>query len=220
MKLAHLAVGDSLPDPKENLLNRVKAMEREQRLDDLIDEFKKDNVSKTLPYIWRQRLLWNVVNRSDHEVGTFLALYNALYHLSDPCKCQRIYSVVEISSQCRHRTDNVKTLPLNLLFCSLGEMLLEIPGPILRFLRKVVFESGHEPDAYLSPSIFEDIMDVIMETKTALIKEAPADGEKAIEEKITAFVSKLCDTLGHLLCYDAAWKSGNYHNASIIEIPS
>ncbi|KAG0074929.1 hypothetical protein BGZ90_010344 [Linnemannia elongata] len=173
LKLAQLAVGDSLPDPKENLLNRVKAMEREQRLDDLIDEFKKDNVSKTLPYIWRQRLLWNVVNRSDHEVGTFLALYNALYHLSDPC-----------------------------------EMLLEIPGPILRFLRKVVFESGHEPDAYLSPSIFEDIMDVIMETKTALIEEAPTDGDKAIEEKITAFVSKLCDTLGHLLCYDAAWKSG------------
>ena len=70
-------------------------MEREQRLDDLIDEFKKDNISKTLPYIWRQRLLWNVVNRSDYEVGTFLALYNALYRLSDPCKCSWIYSMVE-----------------------------------------------------------------------------------------------------------------------------
>ncbi|KAF9144658.1 hypothetical protein BGX30_011979 [Mortierella sp. GBA39] len=173
LKLAHLAVGNSLPDPKESLLTRVKAMEREQRLDDLIDEFRKDNVSKTLPYIWRQRLLWNVVNRSDYEVGAFLALYNALYRLGDPC-----------------------------------EMLLEIPDPILRFLREVVFESGHEPDAYLSSSIFEDIMDVIMETKTALIEEAPTDGDKVIEEKITAFVSQFCDTVGHLLCYDAAWKSG------------
>lgn len=99
-------------------------------------------------------------------------------------------------------------------------MLLEIPGPILRFLREVIFESGHEPDAYLSSSIFEDIMDVIVETKVALIEEAPTDGDKVIEEKITAFLSKLCDTVGHLLCYDAAWKSGNYHNASTIEMAS
>jgi hypothetical protein len=99
-------------------------------------------------------------------------------------------------------------------------MLLEIPGPILRFLREVVFESGHEPDAYLSPSIFEDIMDVIMETKTALIEEATLDGDKVIEEKITAFVSQLCDTVGHLLCYDAAWKSGNYHSAATVEMAS
>lgn len=89
--MAHLAVGNSLPDLKENLLSRVKEMEREQRLDDLIDEFKKDNVSKTLPYIWRQRLLWNVVNRLDYEAGTFLALYNALYRLGDPCKCLRFF---------------------------------------------------------------------------------------------------------------------------------
>ncbi|KAF9154742.1 hypothetical protein BG015_000053 [Linnemannia schmuckeri] len=173
LKLAHLAVGDSLPDFKENLLNRVKAMEREQRLEDLIDEFKKDNTSKTLPYIWRQRLLWNVVSRSDYEAGSFLAVYNALYRLGDPC-----------------------------------EMILEIPGPILRFLREVVFESGHEPDAYLSSSIFEDIMDVIVETKTTLMKDARTDGDNVIDEKITAFVSQLCDTVGHLLCYDAAWKSG------------
>jgi hypothetical protein len=91
-------------------------------------------------------------------------------------------------------------------------MILELPGPILRFLRELVFESGHEPDAYLSSSLFEDIMDVIVETKATLIENAPADGNNVIEEKISAFVSQLCDTVGHLLCYDAAWKSGNYYN--------
>lgn len=91
-------------------------------------------------------------------------------------------------------------------------MILELPDPILRFLREFIFESGHEPDAYLSSSIFEDIMDAIVETKAALTKNTPTDGDKVVEEKITAFVSKFCDTVGHLLCYDAAWKSGNYYN--------
>ncbi|KAG0219649.1 hypothetical protein BGX33_001821 [Mortierella sp. NVP41] len=173
LKLAHLAVGDPLPDAQDNLLNRVKAMEREQRHDELVEEFKRDNVSKTLPYIWRQRLLWNVVNRSDYEDGIFLALYNALYRLGDPC-----------------------------------EMMLEIPAPILQFLREIVFESGHEADAYLSSSIFEDIMEEIAETQTSLVKAAPIEGDKVIEGKFTAFVSKFCETTGHILCYDAAWKSG------------
>ncbi|KAF9134449.1 hypothetical protein BGW39_007064 [Mortierella sp. 14UC] len=173
LKLAQLAVGEVLHDPKENLLSRVKAMDREQRYDDLIDEFKTDNISKALPYILRQRLLWNAVSRLDYEDATFLAIYNAIYHLGEPC-----------------------------------EMILEIPIPILQFLREIVFESGHEADAYLSSSIFEDIMDVIMETQTALIEASPTDNDKVIQEQITAFISKFCDTVGHLLCYDAAWKSG------------
>ncbi|KAG0381101.1 hypothetical protein BGX24_011508 [Mortierella sp. AD032] len=173
LKLAQLAVGDALPDPKENLLSRVKAMDREQRYEDLIDEFKTDNISKSLPFILRQRLLWNAVNRLDFEDASFLAIHNAVYRLGEPC-----------------------------------EMLLEIPVPILHFLRNIVFEGGHEPDAYLSTSIFEDIMDVIIEAQTALTKAAPADSDKVIVEQITAFVSKFCDNIGHLLCYDAAWKSG------------
>jgi hypothetical protein len=87
-------------------------MEREQRLDDLIGEFKKDNVSKTLPYIWRQRLLWNVVNRLSYEAGTFLALYNALYRLSDPCKRLWFFSMIEFASQSDQNIYNATYPPL------------------------------------------------------------------------------------------------------------
>ncbi|KAF9905268.1 hypothetical protein EC991_001867 [Linnemannia zychae] len=173
LKLAQLAIGEALQDPKENLLNRVRAMDREQRYDNLINEFKTDNISKNLPYVLRQRLLWNALSRSDYEDATILSICNAIYRLGEPC-----------------------------------EMILEIPVPILQFLREIVFESGHEADAYLSSSIFEDIMDVILEAQAALIEAAQADNDTAIQEQITAFVSKFCDTVGHLLCYDAAWKSG------------
>ncbi|KAF9935115.1 hypothetical protein FBU30_007494 [Linnemannia zychae] len=172
LKMAHLAVGDSLPDPKENLLSHVKSMESEERYDELTDEFRKDNISKALPYIWRRRLLWNVVSRAEYEESTFLAIYNALYHLGEPCK-----------------------------------MMLEIPGPVLQFLRGVVFESGHEADAYLSVSIFEDIMDVIEAARSDLIKATPSDHDR-ITEQVARFISKFCETIGHVLCYDAAWKSG------------
>jgi len=86
-KLARLAVGTALEAPKDNLLNRVKALEIEEQHDVLVDEFFMDNKARSLPYAWRQCTLRSVLNRGDMENSTFLAIANALYQLGEPCEC-------------------------------------------------------------------------------------------------------------------------------------
>lgn len=107
-----------------------------------------------------------------------------------------------------------------MVFCSLifvGEMMLEIPSRVLLYLRSVTFESGHEADAYHSPSIFEDLMHYIIKIEESW----PTEGTVGdVKDKIRAFVSKFCTSIRHILCYEAAWTTGNgmemenYMNAS------
>ncbi|KAG0366081.1 hypothetical protein BGZ54_005845 [Gamsiella multidivaricata] len=174
-KLAKLATGASLADPKENLLNHVRRLETEQRYLDLVDEFKKDNSSRLLPYVWRQRLLSNVLNKSDMRSAAILAIANALYHLREP-----------------------------------SQMMLEIPCSVFIYLRALPFESGDEADAYLSPSIFEDLMQIIVDIKETYITPCIQDVSrgKNSEDMVKAFVIEFCANVRHVLCYDAAWKSG------------
>ncbi|KAF9964891.1 hypothetical protein BGZ70_005777 [Mortierella alpina] len=165
-KLARLAVGTPLEAPKDNLLNRVKALEIQEQHDVLVDEFFLDNKARNLPYAWRQCTLRSVLNRGDMENGTFLAIANALYQLAEP-----------------------------------SQMMLSIPTQVLHFLRTIIFEGGHEADAYLCSSIFEDIMKVIADAEAAQM----GDSNK---RKIKGFVTKFCASVGHVLCYEAAWTSG------------
>ncbi|KAF9288861.1 hypothetical protein BGZ68_010493 [Mortierella alpina] len=165
-KLARLAVGTPLEKPKDNLLNRVKALETNEQHDVLADEFFKDNKARSLPYAWRQCALRSVLKRGDMENGTFLAIANALYQLGEP-----------------------------------SQMMLAIPTQVIHFLRAIVFEGGHEADAYLCSSIFEDIMKAIAEAEAAQMSDIN-------KRKIKGFVSKFCATVGHVLCYEAAWTLG------------
>ncbi|CAO3563853.1 unnamed protein product [Mortierella alpina] len=165
-KLARLAAGTALEAPKDNLLNRVKALEIEEQHDVLVDEFFMDNKARSLPYAWRQCTLRSVLNRGDMENSTFLAIANALYQLGEP-----------------------------------SQMMLAIPSQVLHFLRTIVFEGGHEADAYLCSSIFEDIMKAIAEAEAAQTSDIN-------RRKIKGFVTKLCASVGHVLCYEAAWTSG------------
>ena len=80
-------------------------------------------------------------------------------------------------------------------------MMLAIPTQVLHFLRAIVFEGGHEADAYLCSSIFEDIMKAIADAEAAQISDIN-------KRRIKAFVSKFCATVGHVLCYEAAWTLG------------
>ena len=85
--MARLAMGVSLvEDPKENLVNRIKSFDRNHEHMELVDAFKEDNRTRSLPFTWRQRLLLNVLNRSDLENGVFLAVANALYNPRETCK--------------------------------------------------------------------------------------------------------------------------------------
>ncbi|KAG0263284.1 hypothetical protein BG011_009013 [Mortierella polycephala] len=81
------------------------------------------------------------------------------------------------------------------------EMMLEIPSPVRQFLRSIAFESGHEVDAYLCSSAFEDIMRMISEARAKMSSEQD-------KEKVVTFVSKFCMTIAHVLCYEAAWTAG------------
>lgn len=88
--LSRLATHCTMDDVKGQLLSRVKALEQEERHYELVDAFQEDNITRLLPYTWRQRLLQNVLNRSDMENGTFLAVANALYSLRDPSKAPHL----------------------------------------------------------------------------------------------------------------------------------
>ncbi|KAF9933714.1 hypothetical protein BGZ65_004018, partial [Modicella reniformis] len=174
--LSRLATCGSQDDDKGQLLSHIKGLEQEERHFELVDAFQEDNVARLLPYSWRQRVLGNVLSRSDLENGTFLAIANALYNLRDP-----------------------------------SEMMLEIPSRVLLYLRSVTFESGHEADAYHSPSIFEDLMQYIVKIQEAYTTSTvPITGTiPATKDKIRSFVSKICNSIRHVLCYEAAWTSGN-----------
>ncbi|KAG0330293.1 hypothetical protein BGZ99_005986 [Dissophora globulifera] len=177
LKMARLATGVALQDPKEDLLNQIKRMDQSHRHQDLVLEFKKDNRIRNLPYSWRQRLMQNVLNRMDFQNGTFLAVANALYHLQDPC-----------------------------------DMILEIPSQVLIHLRSVTFSSGNEVNAYLTPSIFEDVMALIAEIQTSYTDTSiriPGIS-KDYKTTISLFVLKLTSTIGHVLCYEAAWRSAHF----------
>ncbi|KAF9935956.1 hypothetical protein BGZ67_002854 [Mortierella alpina] len=165
-KLARLAVGTPLETPKDNMLNRVKALEMKEQHDVLADEFFMDNKARKLPYAWRQCTLRAVLKRGDMENGTFLAIANALYQLGEP-----------------------------------SQMMLAIPIQVLQFLRTIVFEGGHEADAYLCSSIFEDIMKAIADAEAAQISDIN-------KRKIKGFVTKFCASVNHVLCYEAAWTLG------------
>ncbi|KAF9583834.1 hypothetical protein BGW38_008376 [Lunasporangiospora selenospora] len=166
LKLARLALGESLLDPKENLLNRVKTLETEYRHKELLDEFLKDNITRVLPFTWRQRIMMIVLERSDIVNGVLLAVANAFYRLGVP-----------------------------------SEMLCEIPKHALQYLRSIPFESGDETDVYLTPGIFDDIMEIV----SAVLKKQALEPSR---NKVKAFASKLCATIQHVLCYEAAWKAG------------
>ncbi|KAG0098452.1 hypothetical protein BGZ93_011426 [Podila epicladia] len=83
-KLSKLALGVSLDDTKHDFFQKVKVAEQEHRHKDLVPEFIHDNTARILPYPWRQRVVLNVLERSDVENGTMLALTNALYRAADP----------------------------------------------------------------------------------------------------------------------------------------
>ncbi|KAG0197578.1 hypothetical protein BGX28_008972 [Mortierella sp. GBA30] len=166
VKLARLAVGEPLDSVEENLLNRVKALERNEQHENLADEFLLDNKARKLPYAWRQCALQTVLRRGDLGNSAILAVTNALYRLGEPC-----------------------------------EMMLAIPPQVLRFLRTIVFEGEQEADAYFCSSIFEDLMTVIADAEART-----SDG--GVRRQIKGFVSKFCAAVGHVLCYDAAWKIG------------
>ncbi|KAF9399594.1 hypothetical protein BGX21_005956 [Mortierella sp. AD011] len=159
LKLSKLAIGESLEDPKENLLNRLKALERDEQHWELAEEFLKDNITRNLPYTWRQSVLRTVLNRSDHACGAVIATVNALYNLKDP-----------------------------------SEMMLEIPAPVMFYLRTVTFESGHESDAYLSMSIFEELMDFISRARASYDScvELSETRKAESKDKVREFTRKLC----------------------------
>ncbi|KAF8966004.1 hypothetical protein BGZ46_000461, partial [Entomortierella lignicola] len=175
LKLSRLAIGESLQDPKENLLNRLKALERDHRHLELAQEFLKDNIARSLPFTWRQSVLQTVLNRSDYVHGAFIAIANALYNLKDP-----------------------------------SAMMLEIPSSVLQYLRNITFESGQEPDAFLSASIFEDLMEFIAKTHTlhGSSTELSEKSKSENKDKVRDFTLKLCESVRHVLCYDAAWRTG------------
>ncbi|KAF9432493.1 hypothetical protein BGZ76_010709 [Entomortierella beljakovae] len=175
LKLSRLAIGESLEDPKENLLHRLRALEQDHKYNALSQEFLNDNISRNLSFIWRQNVLHSVLDQADYANGAFIAVSNALYHLKSPC-----------------------------------EMMLEIPSSIIQYLRAITFENGHEPEAYLSPSIFEDLMQFISQGIESLESSLELSSRKKEEskEKIRKFTKKLCDSVRHVLCYDAAWRSG------------
>ncbi|KAG0090772.1 hypothetical protein BGZ92_002236 [Podila epicladia] len=161
-KLSKLALGVSLDDTKHDFFQKVKVAEQEHRHKDLVPEFIHDNTARILPYPWRQRVVLNVLERSDVENGTMLALTNALYRAADP-----------------------------------SHMLLEIPSSVLVYLRSIPFGSGDESEAFLGRNVFEDIMQLISSVSNPT-------NEKQCKE----FAAKFCATIRHVLCYEAAWKSG------------
>lgn len=85
-KLSKLALGMSLGDTKHDFFQKLKVAEQERRHKDLVPEFIHDNTACILPYSWRQRVVLSVLERSDMENGTMLALTNALYRVADPSK--------------------------------------------------------------------------------------------------------------------------------------
>ncbi|KAF9320557.1 hypothetical protein BG003_005740 [Podila horticola] len=74
----------SLGDTKHDFFQKLKVAEQERRHKDLVPEFIHDNTACILPYSWRQRVVLSVLERSDMENGTMLALTNALYRVADP----------------------------------------------------------------------------------------------------------------------------------------
>ncbi|KAF9207779.1 hypothetical protein BGZ59_010971 [Podila verticillata] len=161
-KLSKLALGAPLGDTKHDFFQKLKVAEQEHRHRDLISEFIHDNTARILPYTWRQRVVHSVLERSDMENGTMLALTNALYRAADP-----------------------------------SQMLLEIPSSVLVYLRSIPFSNGDESEAFLARNVFEDIMQLISSMSSPT-------NEKQYKE----FATKFCATIRHVLCYEAAWKSG------------
>ncbi|KAI1300532.1 hypothetical protein EDD11_006161 [Mortierella claussenii] len=166
LKLSKLAIGGLLEDDNESLLSKLRTLERGKNYRSLAQEFLQDNVRRTLPFTWRQAVLHSVLQQSDLESATFIALANATYNLNDPCA-----------------------------------MMLEIPSTVLQYLRNITFESGHEPHAYLSPSIFMDLMEFIG-------KDMESRSSSGDRDKIRAFAAKFCAGVRHVLCYNAAWETG------------
>lgn len=76
-------------------------------------------------------------------------------------------------------------------------MLLEIPSSVLIYLRSIPFSNGDESEAFLARNVFEDIMQLISSLSSPI-------NEKQYKE----FATKFCATIRHVLCYEAAWKSG------------
>ncbi|KAG0015997.1 hypothetical protein BGZ82_001222 [Podila clonocystis] len=161
-KLSKLALGVSLGDTKHDFLQKLKVAEQEHRHKELVQEFIHDNTARILPFSWRQRVVLSVLERSDMENGTMLALTNALYRAADP-----------------------------------SQMLLEIPSSVLVYLRSIPFGYGDESEAFLGRNVFEDIMQLITSVSN------PTN-----EKQYKDFAAKLCASIRHVLCYEAAWKSG------------
>lgn len=78
-----------------------------------------------------------------------------------------------------------------------GQMLLVIPSSVLVYLRSIPFCNGDESEAFLARNVFEDIMQLISSMSSPT-------NEKQYKE----FATKFCATIRHVLCYEAAWKSG------------
>ena len=217
--LSRLAAHCTMDDVKGQLMSRVKALEQEERHAELVDVFQKDNVTRLLPFTWRQRLLQNVINRSDMENGAFLAVANALYNPQGPSKYPWfIYPLV--AAKRRGGEEGPRSLENNINFSksSAGEMMLEIPSRVLLYLRSVTFESGHEADAYHSSSIFEDLMQYIVKIQESYsTSNGSTNGVPAgFNNNVRIFVSKLCTRIQHVLCYEAAWISGKAMESCMI----
>ncbi|KAF9970882.1 hypothetical protein BGZ73_006271 [Actinomortierella ambigua] len=78
-------------------------------------------------------------------------------------------------------------------------MMLEIPRQILRYLRAIPTKADFEAEAYLTTTIFDDIM--------AIIKAIKTGGPKSTQA-VKDFTLKFCRATGHILAFEAAWTAG------------
>ncbi|KAF9156081.1 hypothetical protein DFQ26_009497 [Actinomortierella ambigua] len=78
-------------------------------------------------------------------------------------------------------------------------MMLELPRPILRYLRAIPTKADFEAQAYLTITIFDDIM--------AIIKTIKPSGPKSAQA-VKDFALKFCRATGHILAFEAAWTAG------------
>ncbi|KAG0232386.1 hypothetical protein BGW41_001883 [Actinomortierella wolfii] len=78
-------------------------------------------------------------------------------------------------------------------------MMLELPRPVLRYLRSIPTKPDFEAESYLGTTIFDDIMAIIKAVKTSGPKSA---------EAVKEFALKICRTTGHILAFEAAWTAG------------
>lgn len=86
LKLAHLSLGRSLLDTKENTIVRSLELLNSKQHQELFQEFVQDNKARILPYLWRESAVRAVITLSDMRSASLLAVANALYQVGESCK--------------------------------------------------------------------------------------------------------------------------------------